>query len=328
MNRGAVVTAVLGVDAEARQEVARRIGRGRLLRAGAASPDRVAGELRAFAAVARRERLVLECGPHALAHDAMACTAAPGLRLGAVVAVVQAQGWIDDVATAGAEGAGSAACRRPAAVVAVDQVEHADAVVVAGWRTLPREELERLLALLAHLNPDARLTLLRAEPGWAAGLLADRPRDGLAVPGWVRVLNGEHDPFVTGGGVTAVRYEQLRPLHPGRLLAVLRGFEHRHGRLLRSAGLCRLATRPGAVARWDHVGRVVAFEPLAAGHPADEPVAIGQDLALIGVGLDAAGIAADLDRAALTDDELGEGPAAWARYPDPLPVWHADAGRP
>ena len=48
--------------------------------------------------------------------------------------------------------------------------------------------------------------------------------------------------------------------------------------------------------------------------------AIGQELAFIGLDLDANALHDVLDSAALTDDELTAGPAPWARYPDPFPA--------
>lgn len=126
--------------------------------------------------------------------------------------------------------------------------------------------------------------------------------------------------------VTGFRYEQLRPLHPGRLKALLDERIERgaFGRLVRSTGFCRLATRPRATLQWDHVGRTIAFHLAAIddGFRSDEEMlAVGQDLAFIGIDLDRVALVRALDEAALTDGELAAGPEAWASFADPFPTW-------
>ena len=116
----------------------------------------------------------------------------------------------------------------------------------------------------------------------------------------------------------------MRPLHPGRLHALLdeRIEPGEFGQVIRSAGFCRFATRSGVTARWDHVGRMISFEPAARDAELDgELLAVGQELAFIGVDLDVGALTAALDATALTDDELTAGAGVWASYPDPFPAW-------
>ncbi|WP_137755233.1 GTP-binding protein [Agrococcus sp. SGAir0287] len=143
-------------------------------------------------------------------------------------------------------------------------------------------------------------------------------------PGWTCVLNGDHDPHMTDRRVSAMRFEHVRPLHPARLLAALHALgSGRHGVLVRSAGFVGLATRPGRVGWWDQAAGSFAMHPLDA--DPDDPPALGQDLALIGVDLDHDAIAATLAATALPDIELAAGPEAWSRYADPLPAWAPDS---
>jgi G3E family GTPase len=96
------------------------------------------------------------------------------------------------------------------------------------------------------------------------------------------------------------------------------------GNVVRSAGFCRLATRPHITAQWEHVGRMISLEPLTSDErlvEGEELLAVGQDIAFIGIDVDQDALAAALDDVALTDDELAEGPAAWAGFEDPFPVW-------
>lgn len=210
------------------------------------------------------------------------------------------------------------------AQLTVTQIEYASTVVLVNWSPLSTSDLSVVMALLNHLSPRARLRLHRdaierLEPGEAYAIEQDRP-------GWVCLLNGNFDSHMTDHRVSAFRYEQVRPLHPGRFKRLLddRIEPGEFGVLVRSAGFCRLATRPQVVAQWEHVGRVISLSPLATDdrlEDDEELLALGQDLAFIGIRLDRDGLVAALDEAALTDQELAAGPAAWTAFPDPFPVW-------
>lgn len=208
------------------------------------------------------------------------------------------------------------------ALVTAMQIEHAATIVLVGWEALTTPELSQMMAFLSHLNPRARLRLDGA---------TDRrdeiraPRAG--GPGWVDILNEDFDPHMTDPCVSALRYEQVRPLHPDRLHALLHEIEGGcFGTVLRSAGFCRLATRPDRVARWEHVGSMFSLQPMPTDAPGPgELVSVGQDLAVIGFHLDAAELTAALDDAALDDVELTAGPALWRSFPDPFPAWSGTA---
>ncbi|MGO1507655.1 MAG: GTP-binding protein [Microbacterium sp.] len=207
------------------------------------------------------------------------------------------------------------------ASLTVTQLEYASMIVLVGWEAIPTPELSTVMALISALAPHARLRLDQdgvdcISPDHAFTSGQDRA-------GWVSVLNGDADPHMTDPRVGAFRYEQLRPFHPQRLSDVLmhRFDTGEFGQVVRSAGFCRLASRPRTVLQWDHVGRTIAFHIASESHEQDaELLAVGQDLAFIGLDLDRAALAAALDQAALTDEELTAGPAAWARYADPFPA--------
>ncbi|MGK9219749.1 MULTISPECIES: GTP-binding protein [unclassified Microbacterium] len=213
---------------------------------------------------------------------------------------------------------------RAAALAAVTQIEYASTVVLVGWERLSTPDLSLALAIVSALSPRCRLRLHPAPssaPELHTEYAAVQER-----PGWIAVLNDGHAPHMTDARVSALRYEALRPFHPGRLAALLDGPVDAgvFGTVLRSAGFCRLATRPHVTAHWEHVGRMLSFQPLATDDDLgvdDELLAAGQDLAFIGLDLDRAGIVAALDAACLTDDEFAAGPEAWADLPDPFPAW-------
>lgn len=257
------------------------------------------------------------------------------VRLLGLVCVADAAHLLDDlhrddhVALRDVE-SGVAARLEARAQLAVTQLEYASTIVLANWRSLPPAELALVMALVSHLSPRARLRLhqeriehLECDEPYAAA--QDRA-------GWMCLLNGGFDPHMTDRRVSTLVYEQIRPLHPGRLQRLLdeRIEPGEFGRVVRSAGFFRLATRPGVVGRWEHVGRVISLDPAAvdaAPSGEDDLLALGQELAFIGIDLDRAGLASALDDAALSDDEIASGPALWAGFADPFPAWATAADR-
>lgn len=203
-------------------------------------------------------------------------------------------------------------------------IESASAVVIVNWERVATPDLSMLMALVSHLAPTARVRLSRGPSDDLAALL---PLQGAVPtaerPGWTHALNDEHDPFLTDRRVTTVRYAQLRPFHPARLIVALDRIEAgTAGLVLRSVGICRLATRPETPARWEQAGSAMWIDPLGDGHGFDD---IGQDIALTGIDVNAESVCRLLDDAVLTDDELAAGPAAWRMLDDPLPAWRLPA---
>lgn len=197
-------------------------------------------------------------------------------------------------------------------------LELATRIVWINWEHVPTHALAVQMALASHLNPAAIVRLSR-DP--LSDLQSEASHEGemLERAGWVRALNDEHDPYMHDNRVFTLRYEQVRPFHPGRLSTALdRLDDGAAGRLLRSAGFCRLASRPGILARWEHVGSAMWLEPLGAD---DGRMGLGQEIVFTGLDLSAPRLRHLLDAAALTDDELAAGPSAWVRYDDPLPAW-------
>jgi G3E family GTPase len=242
-----------------------------------------------------------------------------------VVCVVDARHMLDDIRDASplltdpepGDDRGDVGARGRQAVRAI---EVATAVVLVNWEELPTAELSVQMALASHLNPTAGIRLSRSP---REDLAALRLRAAPASPlleraGWVMALNAEHDPYMTDQRVSTVRYEQLRAFHPGRLVRALDRIEgDEAGLVLRSAGFCRLATRPG-IGRWEQVGSAMWIDPLVVDGGED---ALGQDIAFTGLDLHETVLRRILDRAALTDEELAAGPRAWRRFADPLPAW-------
>lgn len=308
----------------------------------ASSPDPLEEAIALVPWAAGPAGVVLELPSHVPVREAIGAFAEEGspAALVAVVCVLDAAHLLEDLlsedyvarGTGTGTGTGAGAGSRSRELIArsvltATQLEYASTVVVVGWRSLGREELSTVLALVAHLSPGARVRLSRdaVEPVD----IGPAYRAGQERAGWIGVLNGDFDPTFTDPRVSALHYENLRPFHPGRLRSALERIESgAAGTVVRSAGLCRFATRPGVTAQWEHAGRMISFEPVARDDRlgADEEVlAFGQDLALLGLDLDADALTAVLDEAVLTDAELAHGPMTWALFPDPFPAWEAES---
>lgn len=215
------------------------------------------------------------------------------------------------------------------ALLIVMQIEYASTIVLVSWEALSSDELATIMALVSHLSPVARLRLHQHAIEHVSATAPYTPCQSR--PGWVSVLNDDFVPQVTDPRVSAFRYEQVRPLHPGRLMTLLDWIaDGEFGVVVRSAGFCQLASRPHVTAQWEHAGQVFSLDPLA-GHDRlrddEELLALGQDLVFIGLGLERDRLTSALDGTALTDAELTAGPTTWAGFADPFPAWHTIGDR-
>ncbi|WP_162322090.1 GTP-binding protein [Nesterenkonia haasae] len=221
---------------------------------------------------------------------------------------------------------GSAAVYASRAELVVTQIEYASMVVLVNTEPLRAKELNLLLTLISYLAPKAHIDMADSSGHTAPRRFMGRFTMEQTHAGWVSLLNGDFAPRFQDSAVAGLRYEQMRPFHPGRLSELMnRWMDSMHGgMLLRSAGFCHLATRAHITGHWNQVGTHLAMFPAAFDHQLseeDEPLAFGQDLALIGLDLKADQLVQELDDAALTDRELVGGPALWATFPDPFPEW-------
>jgi G3E family GTPase len=198
----------------------------------------------------------------------------------------------------------------------VDQVEFADVIVLNKLDLVETTAADRLRAVLARLNPNARIVpAVRGRVALREVLgtrLFDLERAQQA-PGWVRELNGDHVPETEEYGISSTVFRSELPFHPGRLWTfVTEGLDSgAYGQVLRSKGFFTLASRPQVTGLWSQAGSVARFEPSAA-RDTDAPYA--QELVLIGTRLDAGAL-----QAALADCLMAAGeplPPA-----DPFPSW-------
>lgn len=224
----------------------------------------------------------------------------------------------------------------------IEQVEFCDVIVVNKTDLISAEERDRLIAILASLNPRARIEL--AEFGQVP---LDRVLDtGLfdftaasQAPGWLQELRGSHTPETEEYGISSFVYRARRPFYPQRFFTLVNS---EWPGVVRSKGFFWLACAPAMAGQWSQAGAVARHGPAgiwwAAVPPKqwpDDPESVAlirskwdeqvgdarQELVLIGMQMDQAALCAALDACLLNDEEMAQGPAVWESWDNPFEGW-------
>jgi len=222
----------------------------------------------------------------------------------------------------------------------VDQVEFADVIVLNKTDLIDGQECNRILALLRRMNPRAQI--IQAQHGRIAPaeILNTGRFNFDSAAGFDEWLSGAvHTPETEEYGVRSFVYQQRRPFHPARLYQAITEDEMLQG-VLRSKGVCWLASRHEMAGLWSQAGQLISLEP-AGTWWADAPdcempdemrSAIAsliqgdygdrrQELVFIGIDMDEATLRMQLDTCLLTDPEMAQAISTWATYDDPFPSW-------
>ncbi|MBM7366041.1 GTP-binding protein [Gordonia hydrophobica] len=204
----------------------------------------------------------------------------------------------------------------------VDQVEFADVIVLNKTDLVSPTVRGTVEATVTRMNPRARVIVTdhgRVDITQVVGTGLFDHEAASSIAGWDDEVMFNHVPETEEYGISSMAFRSDRPFHPDRLALALDGLRG----VVRSKGFCWIASRPDIVAVWSQAGPNLTLEPAQYWTaPDDDPAAgPGQELVLIGVRIDRDALTGLLSGALLTDDELGEGPAAWRGYPDPLPPW-------
>lgn len=207
-------------------------------------------------------------------------------KLDTMVTVVDAFNWLRDYTGAQTlADKGMAAFEgdsRGVVDLLVDQVEFANVIVVNKIDMLPnRSDVDKLIAVLRTLNPDARII----ESTFAKVPLDKLLNTGLfdlqkasAAPGWLKELRGQHVPETVEYGISCFVFRARRPFHPQRLFEAITSSgseEHPLHCIIRSKGFAWIAVDGGMdeSCLWGHAGRVwqmSAGRPWWATVPRDE----------------------------------------------------------
>lgn len=236
--------------------------------------------------------------------------------------------------------------RRSVASLMAEQIEFATIIVVNKTDLVDEAALKRVEALIADLNPSAKV--LRAEHAQLplTELLDTRSFDletAQAAPGWAQALAEDHTPESEAFGFGSFVFRARRPLHPARFMEFLQSPLMRQ--VLRSKGFLWFASRPGDKALLQTAGQQATVQPAGtwwslvdkAEWPSD-PTArahieavweeefgdMRQELVLIGVDLPREELEGRLEAALLNDEEMEAGLEAWLKLEDPLPRWEQE----
>lgn len=224
----------------------------------------------------------------------------------------------------------------------IDQIEFCDVIVVNKADLVGPGDLARLVSILATLNPRAKTEIAqfgRVDLGSILNTGLFDFEQAAAAPGWLREMRGEHVPETEEYGIASFVYRARRPFHPQRFWDLIHS---EWDGVVRSKGWFWLASRPDFAGSWSQAGGACRHGAAGLWWSAvdqsewpDDPDYLAsiaeksdgpwgdrrQELVLIGMGMDEAALRARLDACLLDDAEMASGPTAWARLPDPFPVW-------
>lgn len=267
-------------------------------------------------------------------------------RLDTMVTVVDAFNFLKDYgSTDSIQSRGESLSEEDARSVVdllIDQIEFCDVLLLNKVDLIRDAEREKLLAILASLNPRAKILVSQ----FGQVNLDDVLNTGLfdfdkaaQAPGWLKELRGEHTPETEEYGITSFVFRARRPFHPTRFCQVM---EKELEGVVRSKGYFWLASRPEFAGSWSQAGGVArqglggmwwASIPKDRWPVDDESLKIilsnwvdgigdaRQELVFIGIEMDEDKLRAKLNAALLTDEEMAEGPHVWSHYPDPIEPW-------
>ncbi|MCX6607939.1 MAG: GTP-binding protein, partial [Acidobacteria bacterium] len=236
--------------------------------------------------------------------------------------------------------------QRNIADLLIDQIEFANVLLVNKTDRMTPLEVEQLQAILKSLNPDATvIPIERGRVSPRAILATGAFNEELAAEsaGWLKELQGvSHAPESEEYGIASFVYRARRPFHPERLNAALdQGWQ----KVLRAKGMMWLASKNDIIGVYSQAGNCVGVEPLHRWYaaspkedwPEDEATlnALGKDwhpefgdrmqeVVFIGAGMDQSAIEDALNRCLLSDQEMVDGPVAWAAYRDPFGRWEEE----
>ncbi|SDY05223.1 GTP-binding protein [Pseudomonas salomonii] len=226
--------------------------------------------------------------------------------------------------------------KRHLADLLIEQVEYANVILVNKLDLIDEPGYQAVHAILAGLNPTARILPMVQGNVELSGILGTHLFDlpSLAAsPGWMKKMAANDAPASESDtyGVTSWVYRERAPFHPQRLLDFLQR-PWRNGRLLRSKGYFWLASRhletgllvqSGKQFQWDYVGRWWTFIEQSQ-WPRDEyrlqsimtkwDSIVGdcrQELVFIGQDLDTHALQHALDDCLLNAQEISAGPSTW-----------------
>ncbi|PJF29773.1 MAG: hypothetical protein CUN52_06665 [Phototrophicales bacterium] len=225
----------------------------------------------------------------------------------------------------------------------VDQIEFADVIIINKSDLVSADDLRRVEGLMRRMNPRAKIICTHHGVVLTSDIMNTGRFDFDVAASFDEWLSGEeHTPETLEYGIHSMAYRARKPFHPRRLYQAITQDNLLTG-VLRSKGICWLATRHDMAGMWSQAGLIITLAP-AGMWWADVPEAeypddmhdellsqmVGefgdrrQELVFIGVDFDEDALRQKLDACLLTDAEMQQGYRRWAVYRDPFPSWDVD----
>jgi len=228
---------------------------------------------------------------------------------------------------------------RSVANLMIDQLEFADVLLLNKRDLVTDQEANHVASLVRKLNPNALIrTTVRSDVELNYVLDTGRFSFSKAAlnPGWLQEMRGTHKPETLEYGISSFVYRRRRPFHGARLTSIIedRSF-YKKLNIIRSKGYAWIGHMPDVMQDWSTAGP--QFECSEGGTwltcvpreywpmDMDTPEQIAevmkdfegpygdkrQEIVIIGAEMNHERVAAILDEALLTEEELSRGPEEW-----------------
>lgn len=137
----------------------------------------------------------------------------------------------------------------------VDQIEFANVIILNKIDLVSEKDLSLLKASITKLNPVAKIVtsiLGKVSPIEILNTKLFNYEEAESSAGWMRELEGIHTPETEEYGISSFVFRDERPLHPHRFWQFITvGFPQN---IIRSKGLCWIASRPEQAINWSQAG--------------------------------------------------------------------------
>lgn len=137
----------------------------------------------------------------------------------------------------------------------VDQIEFANVIILNKTDLVTQKELEILKASIQKLNPVAKIitsVLGKVTPSAILNTGLFNYEEAESSAGWIRELEGIHTPETEEYGISSFVFRDERPFHPQRFWHYLTVDFPQN--VIRSKGLCWIASRPEQAINWSQAG--------------------------------------------------------------------------
>ena len=137
----------------------------------------------------------------------------------------------------------------------VDQIEFANVIILNKTDLVSEKDLSLLKASITKLNPVAKIVtsiLGKVSPSEILNTKLFNYEEAESSAGWMRELEGIHTPETEEYGISSFVFRDERPLHPHRFWQFITDDFPQN--IIRSKGLCWIASRPEQAINWSQAG--------------------------------------------------------------------------